>query len=101
MNMVAGGTQYTITASAGTGGTITPSGAVQVNQGANQSFNISANTGYNISQVTVDSVNQGAISTYTFNNVQANHTISATFTPITYTITASAEATEQSLRPAL
>ena len=90
MNMIAGGTQYTITASAGTGGTITPSGAVLVNQGANQTFTIAANTGYQISQVAVDSVNQGAITSYTFNNVQANHTISATFTPITYTITASA-----------
>ena len=88
-----GGTPtYTITASAGTGGTITPSGAVVVNQGANQTFNIAANTGYSISQVTVDSVNQGPITTYTFNNVQANHTISATFTPITYTITASSGA---------
>ena len=86
-----GGTSYTITASAGTGGTITPSGAVLVSQGANQTFNIAPNTGYAISQVTVDSVNQGAISTYTFTNVQANHTISATFVTVpTYTITASA-----------
>jgi len=81
---------FTITASAGTGGTITPSGAVVVNQGANQTFNIAANSGYSISQVTVDSVNQGPITTYTFTNVQANHTISATFVANTYTITASA-----------
>ena len=70
---------YNITASAGTGGTITPSGTVVVTTGTNQTFNIAANTGYVISQVTVDSVNQGAISTYTFNNVIATHTISATF----------------------
>ena len=85
-----GGTSYTITASAGTGGTITPSGAVVVGAGANQSFTIAANTGYNIAQVAVDGVNQGPITSYTFTNVQANHTISATFSQITYTITASA-----------
>ncbi|MCX6343453.1 MAG: DUF6055 domain-containing protein [Armatimonadetes bacterium] len=70
---------YTITASSGTGGTISPSGAVTVNSGTNQTFNISANSGYAISQVTVDGVNQGAISTYTFTNVQAIHAISASF----------------------
>ena len=81
---------HTITASAGTGGTITPSGAVVVNDGANQGFTIAANTGYNILQVAVDGVNQGPITTYTFTNVTADHTIAATFTPITFTITASA-----------
>ena len=82
--------QYTITASAGTGGSIAPSGAVLVDSGADQAFTITASPGNNISQVTVDSVNQGAITSYTFHTVTANHTISATFTPIQYTITASA-----------
>ena len=81
---------YTITASAGTGGTISPTGSVSVNHGANQTFSITANTGYQISSVTVDGVSQGAISSYTFSNVTAAHTISATFSAITYTITASA-----------
>jgi hypothetical protein len=81
---------YSITASAGTGGSISPSGSVTVNHGANQSFTISVNTGYTIAGVTVDGVPQGAISSYTFSSVTANHTISATFTPNTYTITASA-----------
>ena len=81
---------YTITASAGTGGTISPSGSVTVNHGTNQSFSITANTGYTISSVTVDGVSQGAISSYTFSNVTAGHTISATFSAISYTITASA-----------
>jgi len=72
--------QFTITASAGSGGYITPSGAVLVDQGSNQTFTITADPFYQITQVTVDTVNQGAISTYTFTNVQANHTISATFT---------------------
>jgi len=72
-------TQFTITASAGSGGSISPSGAVKVNQGANQTFTITANSGFSISSVTVDGANQGAISSYTFSNVQANHTISASF----------------------
>ncbi len=63
------------TASAGTGGTISPTGAVSVDYGANQPFTITANTGYSISNVTVDGVSQGAISSYTFNNVTAAHTI--------------------------
>ena len=87
---------YTITASAGTGGTITPSGAVVVNQGSNKTFTIAANSGYAISQVTVDSVNQGAITSYTFTNVQANHTISATFVVSTST-TYEAEAAANTL----
>jgi hypothetical protein len=71
---------FTITASAGSGGSISPSGGVVVNQGANQSFTITPNSGFNVSSVTVDGANQGAITSYTFSNVQANHTISAAFT---------------------
>jgi hypothetical protein len=70
---------FTITASAGSNGSISPSGTVTVNQGANQSFTITPNSGFNISSVTVDGASQGAITTYTFSNVTANHTISATF----------------------
>ena len=72
-------TQFTITASAGSGGSISPSGNVLVNQGANQSFTITANSGFTVSSVTVDGTNQGAITSYTFSNVQANHTIAASF----------------------
>jgi hypothetical protein len=87
-----GGNHFTITASAGSGGSINPTGAVTVNQGANQTFSITANSGFSISSVTVDGANQGAISSYTFSNVQANHTISAAFTQnvTNFTITASA-----------
>ncbi|MDP3645512.1 MAG: peptidoglycan-binding protein [bacterium] len=82
-------TTKTITATAGTGGTISPDGSVVVNQGANKTFIITANAGYTISTTTVDGVSQGVISTYTFTNVQTTHTISATFTQITYPITVS------------
>ena len=88
----------TITASAGTGGTISPSGSVVVNQGSNQTFTITPNTGYNISQVTVDGVNRGAITSYTFSNLTANHTIAAAFALQTFTITASAGPTAPSAR---
>ena len=79
-----------ITASAGAGGTISPSGSTSVNHGENLAFTITPNTGYSITSVAVDGVSQGAISSYTFNNVSANHTISATFTAHVYTISASA-----------
>jgi hypothetical protein len=81
---------YTITATAGTGGSITPSGSVKVNYGANKTFKITPNAGYQIKDVKVDNVSKGAISTYTFTNVTTNHTISATFKIKTYTITATA-----------
>jgi hypothetical protein len=72
---------YTITATAGTGGSIAPSGAVSVNYGADQAFVISANAGYAIKDVLVDSVSQGAISGYTFVFVTSAHTIEAQFIP--------------------
>ncbi len=85
--------RWTITASAGANGSISPSGAVAVVQGANQSFTITANTGFQIADVQVDGVSRGAVGSYTFGNVTANHTIAATFAGnSTFTITASAGA---------
>jgi hypothetical protein len=86
---------FTITASAGAGGSISPSGSVVVNYGANQAFTITLDTGYKVLNVVVDGVSQGSITSYPFTNVQANHVISASFTSTgttTYTITASAGA---------
>lgn len=88
-----GTTTYTITSSAGAGGSITPAGAVTVNSGNNQAFSITPEAGYSVAQVTVDGSDQGPVSSYTFTNVTANHSITATFTtitPTTYTITATA-----------
>jgi hypothetical protein len=81
---------FNITASSGTGGSISPSGTVSVNQNTNKTFTITPTTGNQIASVTVDGVSQGVISSYTFSNVTGNHTISASFSVITYTITASA-----------
>jgi hypothetical protein len=81
---------YTITASAGNGGTILPSGTVTVSEGSSRTFTISPLPGYAISTVTVDGSPMGAVTTYTFTNVSDNHTIAATFVSAPYTITASA-----------
>ncbi|WP_193210619.1 hypothetical protein [Luteolibacter marinus] len=70
---------WTITASAGANGTISPSGGVGVASGEDQSFTITANGGYHIADVLVDGVTVGAVSEYTFSTVTANHSISATF----------------------
>jgi hypothetical protein len=70
---------YTITASAGANGSIAPNGATVVNSGDNQSYTITPNACYHVVDVLVDGVSQGAITSYTFTNVTANHTISATF----------------------
>ena len=72
-------TQYTITASAGMGGSSSPSGPVNVTQGRSQTFAIAANSAYTISDVKVDGVSQGAVSSYMFSKVTANHTITASF----------------------
>ena len=70
---------YTIEASASNGGTINPAGNTTVNCGENQTYTITANNGYRIVDVTVDGQSMGAIESYTFSNVTANHNISATF----------------------
>jgi len=71
---------YTITATAGANGSITPSGSVSVNYNSSQTFNITAYTGYVIDEVVVDGTALDATpSSYPFSNVTANHTISVTF----------------------
>ena len=62
---------YTITATAGSGGSITPSGSVVVNHGASQSFTISPNANYTVGSVVVDGSSQGAVTSYNFTNVTA------------------------------
>src|SRR5204863_203955 len=80
----------TITASAGAGGSISPNGAVSVNCGSNQSFTITPDACYDIADVLVDGSSVGAVSSYTFSNVTASHTIAASFTIRVETISASA-----------
>ena len=73
---------FTITASAGPNGSISPSGEISVNHGSEQSFTITPNIGYIVEDVMVDGSSIGAVDAYTFNNITQNHTISATFSTI-------------------
>ena len=61
------------------GGTISPSGSSQIKYGASQTFTITPDEGYEVEDVLVDGKSVGAVTSYTFENVTANHTISATF----------------------
>lgn len=70
---------YTITATAGTGGSISPSGSASVTEGNSQTYTITASSGYTISDVRVDGSSIGAASTYTFSGVSSSHSISATY----------------------
>ncbi|HKQ57804.1 MAG TPA: Ig-like domain repeat protein, partial [Candidatus Eisenbacteria bacterium] len=84
---------YTIAASAGTGGAISPSGNTSVACDGSQAYTITADACHAIADVLVDGVSVGAVSSYTFNDVTANHTIAASFAPLgPYTIAASAGA---------
>ena len=78
----------TVTASAGTGGTISPSGAVKVGSGIDQTFAFSPNTGYGVSQVLVDGASVTLISSnqYTLSHVITTHTIAVSFAPIVVSV---------------
>ncbi len=85
----------TITASAGVGGTISPSGPVSVACGGSQNFAITpADTCHVIADVLVDAVSVGPVPTYTFSDVQANHTIQASFTLLLTCQTVAVEVTD-------
>ena len=81
---------YTITATSGPNGAISPSGITTVNFGGSQLFTITPSTGYHIADVLVDGASVGNVTSYTFTGVAANHTIAASFSINTYTITVSA-----------
>jgi hypothetical protein len=81
---------YIIKAGAGTDGSLTPLGDVVLKQGESKTFTITPNTGYQIADVTVDGNSKGAVSSYTFSNVNENHTITATFVLKSCTVEATA-----------
>ena len=82
-------TTFTVTPSAGAGGSINPSLPQTVNYGVDSPvFSISANNGYHIADVVVDgSTHLGAVTSYQFTSVQDNHTIAVTFAQNVYTLT--------------
>jgi hypothetical protein len=73
-------------------GTISPSGLLTVPSGGSQTFAVTPKQGYKVSFLQVDGKSQGAIDTFTFTNVSANHTITAGFSAMTYTIDATSGA---------
>ena len=70
---------YSIIATAGSGGSISPTGTTIVNFGANQTYTITANSGNVLDSLFVDDVLIANTSSYTFSNVIANHKIRAKF----------------------
>jgi PKD repeat protein len=80
---------YTVTASSGANGAVTPAGITTVNYGDTPTFNITPNVGYHVSGVLANGTSVGTGTSYTFPAVTGNKTISATFAINTYTITAS------------
>jgi hypothetical protein len=81
---------HTITASTGANGTISPSGAVSVSDGADQSFTITPDPHYHVANLSIDGRRMGPSETYTFTNVTSDHSIAANFATIEHTVTASA-----------
>jgi hypothetical protein len=73
---------FSITATAASGGSITPAGTSIVSYGGSKAYTISADAAHAIGDVAVDGASQGALAAYTFTNVQANHTIAATFNAV-------------------
>lgn len=91
---------YRITAGAGTGGSLSPTGTVTVTYGGSQTFAISPSAGYHVADVLVDNASAGPVTSYTFRNVTAPHSITARFEINTYTITASASGAGGTILPA-
>ena len=71
---------YTIKATAGAGGSISPSGNVSVREGRDRTFTITPDKGYAVSNVKIDGKSIGAVKSYTFENVRRNHAIEVIFT---------------------
>ena len=70
---------YTIKATAGSGGSISPSGSVSVREGRDQTFTITPDKGYAVANVKIDGKSIGAVKSYTFENVRRTHTIEVIF----------------------
>jgi len=81
---------FTITASAGSNGEISPSGSQTVSAGGDLYFTVTPDLGYHIADVKVDGLSVGAFPSYSFTNVIANHTIAASFALDTYALTVTA-----------
>jgi len=77
---------YTITASAGPGGSIVPSGDVLVEKGGSITFVITTAGAYRVSDIIVDGISRGAGSSFIFSDVDDNHTIRVEFLEIPHPV---------------
>jgi len=73
------GPTYTINASSGSNGSITPSGITTLNSTATQRYTFTANSGYMLDSVIVDGNKVDSVSGYTFSVLTSNHTIRITY----------------------
>lgn len=76
---VANTTFYTISVTQSSHGTISPTVANNITPGSNFTFTLAPATGHYIADVLVDGESIGAVNSYTFTNIQSNHTITARF----------------------
>ena len=70
---------HRITSSAGSNGSISPAGTLEVEEGQSVTFFITADEGYEVEDVVVDGVSVGAVTSYTLYNVTSEHSIAASF----------------------
>lgn len=70
---------YTIKASAGANGTISPAGWCSVVENGSQTFTFTPDKGYTVAKVLVDGKSVGAVKSYTFKDVTKDHTIEVIF----------------------
>ncbi len=94
------GTPFTITASAGSGGSIEPSGEITVIAGSDQGFSISPDPGYHVADVLVDGIPVGAVESYMFTGVQKDHCIEVTFALDAFDVIASVSGGHGAVDPA-
>src|SRR5262249_49137106 len=73
-------TNWTITSSSGANGTISPLGAISVKHGNDLTFTMIPDLHYTVQDVLIDGVSFGAMTSYVFTNVSANHTIAVSYT---------------------
>lgn len=76
---ISGTSTFSITVTQGANGTISPASATGINKGDDLTFTITPNSGFRIANVLVDGTSVGNVSSYTFSNINSNHTIRALF----------------------
>ncbi len=71
--------KFEITVTVGANGKVSPNGKVEVAENENQKFTITPDKDYVVADVLVDGKSVGAVTEYTFEKVNKNHTLEVTF----------------------